>query len=450
MIEALGREWRDPVLRSAHLMALNTALTAGLGFVFWVIAARTLPVDAVGTGTAVVAVVMTIAGLGQLNLYQSAGVLLARAPGDGRAAAAKIWGLAVAATLAAALGVGLVTAVAEAIGAAGGPHLPAPLPVVVACTVAWTAFAVKDALLIARRRTGAVPALNTGYAVVKIGVLIAVTAILTGRNEMSPTEAGTAAIIAATFAPILVVVPVAAVIVALRRGGGADLPATSAGIPDAGGSRRADACFLAADYLGAVALLACTTLLPFLVYTWAGPEAAGVFAAAWVIVVVLDTLAHNAAVPLATELARDPSRAGEVTVGVARRTLLLVSAGAVVLAVGAGPLLSILGPAYAAQGTPVLQVFAAASVIRALVVLQLALLRAARRTGRIALVEAVHAATVLGVAAFAVPAIGAVGMAFAWLIGQGAALIAVAVLGGATVRGRRLLVVRARAVSRGS
>ncbi|MEI3865776.1 hypothetical protein V6S02_01635 [Microbacterium sp. CCNWLW134] len=419
----LAREWADPALRGSHLMLVNTVVTAALGFAFWVVAARLLPVEAVGTGTATVAIVLTIAGLGQMNLYQSAGVLLARASGDGRTAAFGLWALAAGATLAVGTVVSAVIVTVDAL-AARTAIVPATLPLLVTCAVAWTTFAVKDALLIARRRTALVPVLNGGYAVLKIAVLVGAVALLPATARPGDVPSGDA-IVLATFVPVVLVVPVAALVIALPR-----IAAPRA--PDiAVGTRRGqDARFLATDYIGVVALQSCTTLLPYIVFAWSGAEMAGVFAAAWAIVLVLDTLAHNAAVPLATELARTPERADELSRRVTLRTLVVVAVGATALAVFAQPILALLGPTYAVQGTPVLQVFAAASLLRAILILRLARLRAARRTGRIALVEVIHAAAVLGIAAWTVPGAGALGMAFAWAAGQLVALAAVLLLSG--------------------
>ncbi|TQK18709.1 O-antigen/teichoic acid export membrane protein [Microbacterium sp. SLBN-154] len=419
----IAREWADPALRGSHLMLVNTAVTAALGFAFWVVAARLLPVEAVGTGTATVAIVLTIAGLGQLNLYQSAGVLLARASGDGRAAAFRLWALAAGATLAVGAVVSAIVVTMDVL-AVRTAIVPQTLPLLVTCAVAWTAFAVKDALLIARRRTALVPALNSGYAVLKIAALVGAVALLPATARPGEVPGGDA-IVLATFAPIALVVPVAALVIALPRIAPPREPAVAVGT-----RRGDDARFLAADYIGVVALQSCTTLLPFIVFAWAGAEMAGVFAAAWAIVLVLDTLAHNAAVPLATELARTPERREELSHRVTARTLVVVAVGAAVLAIFAEPILALLGPTYAAQGAPVLQVFAAASILRAILILRLAGLRAARRTGRIALVEVTHAAAVLGIAAWAVPNGGALGMALAWAAGQVVALAVVIPLSG--------------------
>ncbi|WP_322409860.1 hypothetical protein [Microbacterium invictum] len=400
----LSREWTDPTLRVNHLMALNTAGAAGLGFVFWVVVARLLPVDAVGAATATIAAVITVANIGQLNLYQSAGVLLARTPQHRRRRALGLWGLAVLAT-------GVVAAAAALLGAATGwaSSLAIPLWFAPLCAVVWSAFAVKDALLLALGRDIAVPLVTLGYGLAKIGVLLLLAA-------QGATSAPT--MVVATFLPALALLPVAALLLFLRPARTAPGVALAPESSPRPVGRRADARFVAADHAGSIALQACTTLLPFVVFLAGGAQAAAVFAAAWTIVVTLDTLAHNAGVPLAAEIARSPERAGDLAPRLVRRTMILVVGGAVAIALLAHPLLTLFGPVYADAGTPVLWVLAAASVIRALLILRLALLRAARRAALVLAGEALHAAVVLGLAALLVPMWGAMGMALAWLAAQ--------------------------------
>lgn len=406
---ALAREWNDPALRGSYLMLVNTGITALLGFAFWVAAARLLSIEDVGIGMASVAVITTIANLGQLNLYQSAGVLLAQARRSARRVQAQLLGLVTLTT--AGIGVGAVV-IGEIFG--WFDSVPVAPIVIVTCAVAWSWFAVKDGLLIATGRYRSVPAVNGLYGILKLAAL------------MLALGTGAGAIVWATFVPILLVVPVAMIMLFRRpsvRTEARDRPDTQ---PIAVVRRRShDVRFVAVDYTAFIALQACTTLLPFIVLVLAGAGAAGVFAAAWALVVVLDTVAHNGGVPLASGAARAPEEADELGRRVRVRTLALVSAAALAVAVAAHPLLAMFGPAYAEAGTPVLQVFAAASVARAYLVVSLALLRGARRTGSILVTECIHAAVVLTGALLLVPPYGALGMAWAWLIAQ---LVGVAVV----------------------
>src|SRR3990170_2234549 len=59
---------RGPLLRSAGLLTFNFAAAAGLGFVFWVLAARSWPPDDIVVATALVAMAMFLAGLSNLGM----------------------------------------------------------------------------------------------------------------------------------------------------------------------------------------------------------------------------------------------------------------------------------------------------------------------------------------------------------------------------------------------
>ena len=64
----LARGTRDPLISSAYSLAASGALTAGLGAVFWVVAARLYdPVD-VGRDAALIAVMLELSTICQLNM----------------------------------------------------------------------------------------------------------------------------------------------------------------------------------------------------------------------------------------------------------------------------------------------------------------------------------------------------------------------------------------------
>ncbi|MEE1620481.1 hypothetical protein ACQ3I4_12380 [Zafaria sp. Z1313] len=393
-------EWSSPVLRGGLALTLNSIAGAALGLVFWVLAARLLPVAHVGLGMATVATITTVANLGQLNLYQTAGVLLAGSTRR-RRLSLELTGLAAGATAVVGSGALLLWTVTDL-----GDELVVGGPLILACALGWTLFALKDGLLVGLRGFMAVPVLNTAYGLLKIAALVLTAAALGG-----------ASIVLATFLPILLVLPVAAwLLLGRTREGGAPLPAASSAGAPSGLDRR----FIGVDYLGFVCLQLSTTLLPFLILSWAGAHAAGIFAVVWLLVVMLDTLAHNAGVPLASEAARDPRSARRLAGMIGRRAFALVALGVAGTLLLAEFILGFFGAEYAADGATALRLMVLASLARCYTVLTLALLRARRRAGAASGVEAVHLAALLCAAAVLVPAHGVTGMAAAWLVAQAA------------------------------
>lgn len=385
-------EWNSPVVRGALALTLNSIVSAALGLLFWVLAARMLPVEQVGLGMATVSTITAVANLGQLNLYQTSGVLLSGSMRS-RRLVVELTGLATGATLLVATGAAVLWALTD-----WGRDLVTTGPLFVACAVGWTLFALKDGLLVGLRSFAAVPVLNTCYGLLKIGALVALVAVLDGR-----------AIVAATYVPVLAVLPLAAWLTARRTRDAAPSPGSGSGL---------DRRFIGVDYVGFVCLQLSTTLLPFLMLTWAGAHAAGIFAVVWLLVVMLDTLAHNAGVPLASEAARDPHRAHHLSGVISRRAFVLVAGSVLAVLLLADVVLGFYGEVYAAEGAVALRILALASLARCYTVLTLAVVRAERRAGAASIVEAVHLLVLFAGAAVLVPEHGVTGMAWAWFAAQ--------------------------------
>src|SRR5271165_5190934 len=71
--DRVARDASEPFLRSAYSLMVNVLATSALGFAFWIAAARRFPSSAVGRDSALVAAMVTISVVCQLNL--SSGVL---------------------------------------------------------------------------------------------------------------------------------------------------------------------------------------------------------------------------------------------------------------------------------------------------------------------------------------------------------------------------------------
>lgn len=401
-------QWQIPVLRGALALTLNSGASAALGLLFWVLAARMLPVEQVGLGMATVATITTVANLGQLNLYQTAGVLLSGSRRPQRLVF-ELSGLAAGATLIVGTGAAVLWAMTGV-----GDELVTGGSLFVLCAVGWSLFALKDGLLVGLRGFAAVPALNTAYGLLKIGALVLMAASQDGRS-----------LVAATFAPVLAILPLAAWLI-FRRTQSMESAATS----PSGLDRR----FIGVDYVGFVCLQISTTLLPFLILTWSGAHAAGIFAVVWLLVVMLDTLAHNAGVPLASEAARDPHRTRHLAEMISKRAFALVLAVVAVTLVFADMLLGFYGEVYAADGALALRIMVFASLARCYTVLTLALVRAERRAATASAIETVHLVVLFGGAALLVPVHGVTGMAVAWFVAQ---LVTAAACGLARSKGGR-------------
>src|SRR5439155_10567314 len=77
----LAAHVRTPVYREGYALVLSAGLAAALGFLYWIIAARTYKADVVGLNSAAISTMMLASGVAQLNLV---GGLLRFVPGAGR------------------------------------------------------------------------------------------------------------------------------------------------------------------------------------------------------------------------------------------------------------------------------------------------------------------------------------------------------------------------------
>src|SRR4029078_9627718 len=58
----------DPLFSHAYTLILNTGLTSGLGFIYWILAGRLYSPATVGRNAAVISALVFLSGLAQLNL----------------------------------------------------------------------------------------------------------------------------------------------------------------------------------------------------------------------------------------------------------------------------------------------------------------------------------------------------------------------------------------------
>src|ERR671937_1071 len=96
----------EPLFRGAYSLIANTLLTSAIGLVFWVVAARLFSSSTVGRDSALVAAMVTLSSVAQLNLGNALVRFLPAAGRHTRSAVLAAYGLSAA--VAAALGVAFV------------------------------------------------------------------------------------------------------------------------------------------------------------------------------------------------------------------------------------------------------------------------------------------------------------------------------------------------------
>ena len=146
----------------------------------------------------------------------------------------------------------------------------------------------------------------------------------------------------------------------------------------------------------------------------------------FLIVYSVELVAVNLGVSLTVEGALDRSRLAEVASSVLRRIGAIVVPAVLVLLLVPGLVLSVYGPAYAAQSSDLLRLLALGVLAKTVTTISFSLARVERRVGRIALVQGVLFALLMGLSWVLMGTLGLNGVGVAYLVTQ--VVVAAAVL----------------------
>lgn len=195
----VAKRARDPLYANGIALVMNAGLSAGLGFLFWVIAARRFNADALGVGAAIVSAATLAALLGKAGFDAA---VIRYAPANDRRGAARLLAHALLAACALTAFVALALLALAKLGLpALGPLLrPAYALGFVVLAIA-TAFGwILDAYFVSEQRASAVLLRNVAFNGVKLGVPIFVANEWAGRAVPLAWSIGLAASIAVTLA----------------------------------------------------------------------------------------------------------------------------------------------------------------------------------------------------------------------------------------------------------
>ena len=353
----------DPGAREKDLSASNkAALSDGLalsisgavgslaGFASWLIAARIMPQASVGYASAFVSAFLLVAGVAQLNLDSS---MMLWMPKSGKKAPTLYWRshavIIPACGVVALLYVALIPSIAHDGTYDGGPTALG-IALFTAAAIGWGLWGVHDFSLIAVGRPWWAPYRNIAFAVVRIGLLVALGASL-----------GSFGIVLSWVIPI-------AIWGVLSAGlGGWATRRFARNAHDEWLPQRPEVVkFLGPTTVGHWGTVLLFNQVTVMVTERFGPVPGAAFFIAWQAVMVIDIAAQRFMQSLSAQLARDPEHA-EDHVRSSRRRLFLLFTPVVLVGIALADFgLQIFGPGYA-EASNVLRVLLIGALPRLLI-----------------------------------------------------------------------------------
>jgi O-antigen/teichoic acid export membrane protein len=390
---------REPMRRSAYALIAGTGLTSILGMAFWVLTARLLPPEAVGTGSALISAMTFLGTLSTLGLRNALVRFLAPAGASARRLIVTCYLLCASAAILSAV-----------VFIAGQPWWASKLDFLrhdrvlavafVAATAVWVIFILEDHVLIGLRRAGWVPVTNGVYSAVKIALLPAL---------VSGTAYGLFAAFALPAAPIVALVT----ILVLRAAG------QQRGVAEAENLRIPQLVrFAIADHSSAFLWLATTELLTLVVLQKTDAEASAYYFMSFTIAYSLFLVSSNVGSAFVAEAARFPARtaalAGEAFRHAVGLVLPLSLVGVMLAPLG----LRILGQEYAANGTVLLRLLLLSAIPQVIIGIALAAARVRRENRLILAIYAAQAIGVFGGTVLTIDRWGLTGVGLSWVSTQ--------------------------------
>jgi O-antigen/teichoic acid export membrane protein len=391
-------------LNAIALMA-TSGMTAMFGLFFWGVAAR-YPASELGRSSALISTAMMMSSVAGLAV----GLVFVRFLGSAGSRSRRMVLIGYGVTTAAALvlGGGFALFFADdALFASWTERAAFPLLVVV-----LSLFALQDWVLIGLQQARWVPAEQLVFSGVKLGLvtLFAVTAL---HNGIVLAWVGPAA------AAVLVISPLLLLRILPRRvskEGAAPLP-----------GRKALVALFVGEYATGATSVIVPLFMPLIVVAQLGTQANAYYALPWLVSEAITVLLWNVSSSFMTEASNDVAGGPKLMRRAWRLSCLIGLLGTPFLLFGAPLLLSVLGGAYADEGTTLLRLMAAALPFTVVHSTYIAIARVHAQMGRVVILQSLSAVVVVTLALLLVHPLGINGIGVAYLTAEalGAAIVAV-------------------------
>jgi O-antigen/teichoic acid export membrane protein len=393
----LGRHLSDPLFSTSYLLLGASVGASAFGFLFWIVAARTLTQATFASSGAAISAMAFVSGLSATGLAQ---VLVRFLPGAGTGSAALIRRIYVSSAAIA----GVMALIAAETAGTWSPRLDR-----LASDRLWTVgfvagamvlavFALQDGALTGIGQARWIPFENILYGIVRLALLGALAA-------------GTLSIIVAWWLPALAAVGAVSALLFKR------LVPVHAAAGSGDGARAGTFRFAAASLIGSSLGLTAATVTPIIVIASVGARDGARFYAAWTVMAGLTLISVSTATSLTAMGGAEEAEFRAATLRALRQILGLSLVAVALVCVLARPILSLFGAGYGG-GAPVLRVLVLSVVPFCVSMLGLSVARVREAVGAILLWEGTLICVALPLGAILVWRHGAMGAAIAWLAAQ--------------------------------
>lgn len=414
----LEGERSTTLLRNGHALIFSSFATSGIGFLFWILAARSYPVAVVGRDTAALSAMTFIGGVAQFNLT---GALVRFIPVAGSKTRRFVL-ITYAISVATAIPLALVFIALLSRLAPDLLFLKTDWVLVLwwaVSTATWALFVLEDGVLTGLRRAKWVPVENIGFSFAKVALVVPLAALAPKSGIY----------LAWSLAALVTVVPTNFLIFKRAIPPALEAPAGS----DFSVARIMR--YVPYDCLASLSWLAAVSLTPLLIIHLVGPTVSAVYSLDWVIANVLYLVSINMGSSMIVESVLDNSILREHYRRVRLHLIKLLTPIVAVIAVGATLILHLFGGYYASEGASTLGILALSALPFALTSSAMSALRVRNRTRAVFLLNAGICTLVLSLVWVLVPVYGVRGAAVAWLVVQCVAAAVVLVIGDARITG---------------
>jgi O-antigen/teichoic acid export membrane protein len=391
-----------PLIQSGISLIASSIVTSGLGFIFWIVAARQFTSAQLGIGSAVITAMILLTEFAQLGLKTGLVKFLPTAGTGTRGLIARSYGIAIAVAFGGAIiflaGIPLWSPALADLRAS-----PALSALFVLGTMFWVLFLLEDSVLVGLRMAPWVPVENGMFGLFKIVLLFPLAA-----------ASGDFGVFVAWVVPVFVVVFAVNVLIARRL----DRTDTDAGpTNDKPSTAMRDVVrYSLVDWAATASRMVVIGVLPLIVLAQLGSSQSAYYFLAWTIAFSVYLLSANVGDALVAEASYDEDNVDRHTLHSGLLSMAISIPIVLAAAVLAPIVLRAFGTEYADEATTVLRLLLVGALPNVVTRTFIGKLRAERRMRAVFVYEFLLSLGVLVLGWLLLPPLGIVGLGVAWLV----------------------------------